>query len=263
MYTVEIDSMWSENNYFSGNAHGCDIGIEFVPGANDSFVDNTIEDFTVSARNTGAILRGILGGVTFSGFTFFPRADGATGVRLDNWNVHGCQFEAPRFDNPKGYTDTTAFEATSEYAAPGPTVYDPRAPTLDAIYDPGTGDEPLYALRSVAREYHIDNLHPAGGSLVVGERGELSLYDSDATEVFRVDSNGDITTGGDYLRGEPPVFNDGLKLRPADLRQRAPEYGEVSFHDGSGSYSLSLCFDAGSNTWYNVADGTEMTGSGT
>lgn len=257
VYSVEIDSKWTENNYFSGIVHMCDIGIEFKPSSNTSFVDNTVEDFSVGAKVTAAVLRGNLSGVEFSNFVFFPREDGATGVELDDWNLNGCQFNSPRFDNVSDKNGTVAFKATGNYSSPGPMVLNPIMPTMGEPYSVSGSGDPLYTMRPVGNDFYLDNLHPDGGTLVLDQSGHFDLYDSDANPVFRVSANGAVVKGGNYNTGEPPVFNDNLKLSTADLRGRDPLWNEIAFHDGSGGYSLSLCFYTNSG-WYNVVDGTVM-----
>jgi hypothetical protein len=188
---------------------------------------------------------------------FFPRSDGAVGVELDDWNLNGAQFNSPRFDNVDDRDNTVAFASTNNYSAPGPMIFNPIMPTLAKPYDAAESGGALYALRPVNGEFHIDNLHPDGGTMVFNHRGQFELFDSDANPVYRLHNNGAVMVGGNYNTGEPPVFNDNLKLNMEDLTKREPRYKEIAFHDGSNGHSTSLCFYAGS-TWYNVVDGAMM-----
>jgi len=261
VYSIENNDRWSENNYFSGYIHVCDIGIEFKPSSHKSFVDNRFDNINVGAKQYGAILRGNLGGVEFSNFVFFPRAQDSVGVHIDDWNTDGCHFRSPRFDEVDGgYSNTTAFTSGPDYEPPGPTLYNPRMPTVDTEYRPdsSTGHQ-LYAIRVKQGSFFIDDIHPRGGTLSLSGDGSVELLDSERNTLFRVDKNGNVTHGGDYRRDDssPPVFNNNLKTNMEDLRQRDPLFKEIGFHDGSGQYSQSLCFYNGSS-WYNIIDQTNM-----
>lgn len=240
---LDIGQRWCEVNDIHLVFSSCDRGLYSSTGNNASFQDNILR-LSGGAYEVGAEFAG-----DWTGSIINPqirlRDSNGVGYRLNGKMDRVC------IVNPgcEGGSSDTAFETGSDYSGM-PILLGGDASNVGTVLDNSEGGGDV--LRIKGRGISEHELEFLGGSKMrFSSTGQLTIIGSDGEKIFTVRDDKQLNAFQSFRN--KPKFLNGFTGLEEDLRGRNPEYSEVAFHDGSGNFSRSLCFEK-EGKWYNIVN---------